>query len=363
MTDSRNDNFQLPGAAIATDPDFPWRTRYHSFKEVNEAPDPTFVIENFLQEDVVTALAAPVSQRKSIMALNVAHACCTGEPLFDHFKVIRKPAHVIYLCPEMGLLALAKRIRLIGLMPFVEKTFFLRSMNSEGFLLLSELIEKEVSNAVLIIDTAARFIQGNENSSEYMKVFSEECFGVMRLKPAAMLVLYHSGKETKLSSELSLENAMRGSGELGAAVSTCWATRLQDPSPDKAWDTPSYITNVKQRDFESKAFEATSGPDYRMHIVGVPGEATLSRVSRTAANKDGKDATAVAFMLEHPGLSERETVLGLGQIGIKRGKTWVNNKRFEQLQANNPQLIGNNRKALDGSVGLGKAPKRGKKAG
>src|SRR5262249_16526323 len=32
-----------------------WRNRYHSFDEMNTAPEPTFIIEGFVQKDVITA--------------------------------------------------------------------------------------------------------------------------------------------------------------------------------------------------------------------------------------------------------------------------------------------------------------------
>ena len=49
---------------------------------MNNAPKPTFLIDGFLQKDVITAIAAPVGQRKTIVACNAVHAVLTGEPLF-----------------------------------------------------------------------------------------------------------------------------------------------------------------------------------------------------------------------------------------------------------------------------------------
>jgi hypothetical protein len=73
-----------------------WRKRYHTFDEMNNAPKPTFIVEGFLQKDVITAIAAPVGQRKTIIAANVVHAGITGEDLFGHFKVTTRPARVLY---------------------------------------------------------------------------------------------------------------------------------------------------------------------------------------------------------------------------------------------------------------------------
>lgn len=308
-----------------------WRTKYHTFDEVNDAPEPTFLIDGFLQRDIVTALAAPVGQRKSIIALNIARACLTSEPLFGHFPVVEKPARVLYLVPEMGLIAMAKRIRAIGLMDYVGQTLFLRTMNCEGFMPLSDLTATELKDALVVVDTAARFIMGNENSSEHMKLFSEDCFSVMRASPAAMLVLYHSGKETKVASELTLENAMRGSGELGAAVSTCWATRLQDPDPAVCRITPSLLVNVKQRDFEARSFEALSTPSYRMHFV--EGSEGAKVVMGTKANADGREADADAIIMQNITLSSRPLAAKLVEAGIQRGYGWVNDRKKKLLEA------------------------------
>ncbi len=63
---------------------------FHTSAEAHNAPPVTFLIKDFLQREGVTALAAPVRERKSLIALNIAHALCTGEKLFGHFEVVRK---------------------------------------------------------------------------------------------------------------------------------------------------------------------------------------------------------------------------------------------------------------------------------
>jgi AAA domain len=265
-----------------------WMNLFHSRYEMESAPPAAFLIEGFLQQDAITALAAPVGQRKSLISLNVAHALCTGEPLFDYFKVTIQPSRVLYLCPEMGLRSFNERVRKIGLLPYVGKTLFCRTMSAEGTLALDGLPAEALKSAVVIIDTAVRYLKGDENSSEHMRVFAEEVFRLMCDGAASVLLLHHSAKGTKESSELTLENAMRGSGELGAFVSSCWATRLQQP--DEPYKSASYLVNVKQRDFESQPFEVTSGPDCRLHIVDKPGDHIVlnSKPVGPQPDKDGK---------------------------------------------------------------------------
>ncbi len=308
-----------------------WRERYHTKDEMENAPPVSFLIDGFLPADAITALAAPVGQRKSLAAANVAHALCTKEALFDHFAVSQQPTRVLYLCPEMGLRSFTDRIRKLGLMPYVRKTLFCRTMSAEGTLDLNELTVDELTGAVVIIDTAVRYLKGDENSSEHMRQFAESIFRLMRDGAVSVLLLHHSAKGTKESSELTLENAMRGSGELGAFVATCWATRLQNPT--EPYQSASYFVNVKQRDFESKPFEVTSGPDCRLHIVDVPGDNVKlsSKAVGSPSNADGNEETALQVIRDNPTLSQRAIALKLKELGIQRSKSWIGDKRYELL--------------------------------
>lgn len=315
------------------EPDVPvnWRSHYHTFDEMENAPPASFLIDGFLQLDAISALAAPVGQRKSLISLNVAHALCTGEPLFDYFKVAKRPQRVLYLCPEMGIISFADRVKRIGLMPFVGKTFFCRTMSKGGVLELAGLTVDELAGAAVIIDTAIRFLKGDESSSEHMQAFAKSIFRLMQDGASAVLLLHHSAKSTKEASELSLENAMRGSGELGAFVTSCWATRLQDPT--EQYKSASFLVNVKQRDFESKPFEALCDSGCRMHMVNEPGD-TVRLSSKSAgptADKDGMEEPALRFIQDNPDLSLRESAKTLRDMGIKRSAEWVRLKRFEVL--------------------------------
>jgi len=102
-----------------------WKARFHSYDETKECPPPSFLIDGFLVNEDVMAIAAPVAQRKTLISLNAAKSLVTGEPLFGHFPFKEKPDHVVYLCPEMGLQNFAGRIKTMGLLPYVGRRFFL----------------------------------------------------------------------------------------------------------------------------------------------------------------------------------------------------------------------------------------------
>ncbi len=297
-----------------------WRTRYLTFEQVRDAKPTSFLIDGFLALESITALAAPVAQRKSLIALNVAHALCTGEPLFDYFKVSKQPDRVVYLCPEMGVTSFSTRIKQIGLLDYVGRTLFCQTMDDHS-VKLSDLNE-ELPGAVIIIDTLTRFVEGDQNSSEDMSKFAQEVFRLKRLG-ATVLLLHHSVKGAANSQALTLDSAMRGSTELAAFVSSCWATRLV--SPDEPYSSPSLLVNVKQRDFESKPFEVTSDATCRMHIIGEPGQ-----IAEIKSRKDAEAEQVLAALLkDSPDMGINKLRDALKAAGFKKGARWVTVKRAE----------------------------------
>jgi AAA domain len=178
--------------------------------------------------------------------------------------------------------------------------------------------------SVVILDTLTRFVEGDQNSSEDMSRFAQEVFRLKRVG-ATVLLLHHSVKGTGNAVALTLDSAMRGSTELAAFVTSCWATRLLDT--DEPYQSPSLLVNVKQRDFESKPFETTCGPDCRMHIVGEPGQITEL--------KNAKDAEAekilAALLKENPNTGVQKLRSALADTGFKKGTNWISKARARIL--------------------------------
>jgi hypothetical protein len=208
-------------------------------------------------------------------------------------------------------------------------------------LTLEDLQEDEVKNAVVIIDTAVRFIQGDENSSADMRVFANSIFRLAEIGAAAVVVLFHSGKTTKEQPELTLENAMRGSGELGAFVTCCWATRLQLGEDEDEYRAKSYLRNVKPRDFEAKPFEVIGTRDAqdnvvndcRMHWID-NGEAKVvlsQKAHGVKTDADGMEDLSVAVIKAHPEMKIRELQAAMKAAGIKKPRcpSWISTKRAE----------------------------------
>lgn len=293
-----------------------WRERYLTFERVRDAKPVEFLIDGFLALDSITALAAPVGQRKSLIALNIAHALCTGEPLFDYFKVAARPSRVVYLCPEMGLSSFSMRLKQIGLDSHIGQNLFCQTMDEDSIKLTD--LDEELPGAVVIIDTLTRFVEGDQNSAEDMSRFAKVVFGIKR-RGATVLLLHHSLKGA--SNGLTLDSAMRGSTELAAFVTCCWATRLQDP--DEPYQSPSLLVNVKQRDFESKPFEATCDKTCRMRIVGEPGQMVELK---SKADADAKTALA-SILKDQPKMGINKLIAALKDAGHRKGQPWVTKAR------------------------------------
>lgn len=316
-----------------------WRVLFHSYDETINAPPVSFLIENFLQCEGVTGVTGPVRERKSIIALNMAHALVTGEPLFGYFKVTRKPERVLYLCPEVSLGPFCDRLKRIGLAEYVGKNLFYRTLSKEGTLKLDDpALQQALPGSVVFLDTAIRFLEGDENSSQDVRAFADGIFSLLRGGALSVVLLHHASKGGGSGDYMDLENALRGSGDMGAFLCSCWGTRLQDS--DKPYQSPSFLRNLKQRDFESKDFEVSCDENCRMRMIGDPETRAVTLQSRRGnkADKDGMDTAAEALVRANPTMPVRKLKDELAAHGITRGTTWISKRRAE-LQAKTGEAV------------------------
>jgi len=296
-----------------------WRTRYMTEDAYLNVKPPEFLIDNFLVKKSIAMLAGPVAQRKSIIALNIAHALCTGDPLFGYFNVTGGHERVCYLCPEMGAASFVKRIKQIGLGEYIGKTLFVQTMSEKPTVL--DDLDGELPGAVVIVDTITRFIEGDENKSEDMRKFAQKVFRLMNAG-ATVVLLHHSKK----GSSGSLDDGLRGSSELAAFVDSCWVTELEDPK--KPYESLSKMRNVKQRDFESDPFKLKPAiGSYYLTMDGEPEpEFSLKSKADDAATDEIRRLLAV-----DPKIGINKICAALKKLGIGRGPVWVRAARVTLL--------------------------------
>jgi hypothetical protein len=228
----------------------PWRDLFHSYDETLNAPDISFAISGFLQEGGITMLGGLPGHGKTLAALAMAKAILQGPGarLFSNFHVMRETKRVVYLIPESGLAPFVSRLRTFGLIKYVGKTLFYRTFAKDGndLLLTDERLIQACKGADVFLDTAVRFMEGDENAVQDQRVFARACFDLLREGAATLTALHHSPKSSGKENYMTLENILRGSGDLGAMAAACWGFRQVNKATNSI-----YVENVKARDFSA----------------------------------------------------------------------------------------------------------------
>jgi 5S rRNA maturation endonuclease (ribonuclease M5) len=227
-----------------------WRQMFHSFEDFENAPPLSFAIEGFLQNDAITAIAALPGHSKTLTALSICRALLFGPgKLWNLFPITTRAERVIYLIPESTITPFKHRLKLFGLYDELQNERLLVRTLSKGPTphLDDKAILYAAQGAHVIVDTAIRFVdEGDDNSaSDMARGLSEDLMSLLRAKAKTILALFHSAKAFGTADTMTLENMIRGSGELGAILATAWGIK----QIDKALNT-IHIENVKPRDFQ-----------------------------------------------------------------------------------------------------------------
>jgi hypothetical protein len=111
--------------------------------------------------------------------------------------------------------------------------------------------------ADLFLDTVIRFVKGDENqSTDNDRGLAAGIFRLLSSGARTVTGAAHSPKGTEKKDYMSLENMLRGSGDIGAMVSAAWGVRMIDRTK-----TLLHVENIKPRDFE---------PPPPFQIQGIP---------------------------------------------------------------------------------------------
>lgn len=228
-----------------------WREAFHSYDEFENAPPLSFAIEGFLQQDGITAIAGLSGHGKTFVALSLARSLLFGpRKLWDWFQVTERAERVVYLIPESTLTPFKHRLKLMGLYEEIASGRLLVRTLSKGPTL--PLDDKKllwaVKSAHVFLDTGIRFLEDKvdeKSGSDMARTLSNDLVGLLGAGAKSVVILFHAPKEFKKSEVMTLENIIRGSGELGAILSSAWGIKQID---DKSCTI--YVQNIKPRDFE-----------------------------------------------------------------------------------------------------------------
>jgi hypothetical protein len=208
-----------------------------------EKGDVCFLINRILPEGV-TFIGALAGAGKTWVALSMAKAFATGQPFLGVFAV-PEPVNVLYLIPEAGEKAFRKRMER---MRIPEERFLCRTMKQGTMKLDDPILLAAVGELkpVVFLDSAIRFNEAeNENdAAQNATGLANNLFALIKAGAPSIVGLHHSPKSSA-GQEMTLENMLRGSGDIGAMCDTAWG--LQCLNPD-TFDLR--VKNLKPRDFE-----------------------------------------------------------------------------------------------------------------
>jgi hypothetical protein len=170
-----------------------------------------------------------------------------------------------------------------------------------------------------MLDTAVRFMQGEENSAgDNARGLASDMFALLSAGARLLFAAAHSPKAFETQNYMSLENMVRGSGDIGAAFATVWGVR------QLAGDI-AHIQNIKPRDFEPCGpFQIAARPHLNQSnnfgICKRPGECELlaeempDTKKKSGASPDTRETKALKMALlrrlyaEDPGRTWEEIV-------------------------------------------------------
>jgi hypothetical protein len=300
-----------------------WRDLFHTPTDIANAPGVTFAIDQFLPENGITMIGGLSGDGKTLIALDMCRTLLDGDPLFGHFRPGSLAERVVYLIPESGLAPFAHRLKLFHLDKHVGKRFFCRTIDSEknGKVELTDpAMLKAVQGADVILDTAVRFMPGDENSASDQREFANTLFQLIGAGARTITGIHHSPKAFDRQNYMALENVLRGSGDVGAMLAAAWGVAKVDQPT-----TRLYLENVKARDFNPDGGFLIEGRPYidadgHFRMIKTPGTANFADERRAAGGQvGGRPVTAAtsdnverAKALRADGKSQRAIAEELG---------------------------------------------------
>jgi hypothetical protein len=235
------------------------REIFATWQQVLDAKPLSFAIDGFLPLDSATAISGLAGQGKTLVLLSIVKALLSGEKLWGLFPVLEPIERVIYLIPESTLPPFKHRLGLFRMLDYVRTDRLLIRTLSQGPMVEladSRLVEM-VKGSALVLDTAVRFMQGEENKSlDNQKGLATSIFNLLGSGARLVLFAHHAPKAFYQAEEIHLENVMRGTGDLGAMVASAWGVKQIDPATNSI-----RVENVKSRDAQAPAaFEIQGRP-------------------------------------------------------------------------------------------------------
>lgn len=185
---------------------------------VDQPTDPKWIIEGFIQEEEHVHLSAQAKVGKSLLVLEIAANASIGRDSFTGLPI--DPLTVVYLDYEMTPREIVKRLGLMGIdhrafdrlhyMPHPGSPMF----DTERAKAWTEVLIEKHHPHLVIIDTLARVVEGDENDSSSYHNFYKFVGSTLKQHGVALIRIDHEGHKAGVA---------RGSTAKASDVDASWS--------------------------------------------------------------------------------------------------------------------------------------------
>jgi hypothetical protein len=212
------------------------------------------LIDGFLPEGV-NLIGGLAGQGKTLFALSLVKSLTTGDRFLGKFQP-EEIVPCIYMIPESSARAFKARCRKFGITNDPE-LFLCRTITEGPALTLDSPILAEAvkeMKPLIILDTLPRFNEAmDENDAASNKKLVSDIANLRALGCVGVLALHHATKSSA-DMQMTLENVLRGTGDLGAMADSVYGIRRDRMLyNDGAGPSEIEVRCLKPRDFEPPA--------------------------------------------------------------------------------------------------------------
>jgi hypothetical protein len=201
-----------------------WRDYFRSVGQLEDG-DVRMIINGFLPEGI-NFVGALSGHGKTLVALSMVKALTTGRYFLGKYQ----PEEILpclYLIPESSSRAFKMRCRAFEI-PNDPELFLCRTITEGITLLLDDPILLKAVQAmkpVIFLDTMIRFSYAqDENSASENQRLAKDILALRSAGAVAVVGLHHSTKSSA-REEMTLENCLRGTGDIAALCDSVYAIR------------------------------------------------------------------------------------------------------------------------------------------
>lgn len=255
----------------------PWQELFRTLSQLESGPI-QMLIEGFMPWGI-TGIGSLSGVAKTWFGLSLSKALTLGKPFLGVYHV-PQTHNVLYLIPEMGDRSFRNRAEKMGLpMNETHDPYFRCTTVKNGRILLTDSSLQtciKETKPVVFLDTLVRFnAASDENSAQQnTKLLANALFDFQTWGSPGVIFMHHSPKYAGTAESMNLENAFRGTGDLGAMCDAAYALGHDKRKKDngKDWDeeyldeskrlTRALVKCVKPRDFEGPEAFLIQGRPY-----------------------------------------------------------------------------------------------------